>query len=316
MKTISIIIPAYNEEKNIRPIYDALQKVFKSVSGQYLFELVFINDGSLDNTIGELEKLSAIDERVKYLDFSRNFGKEVATTAGINTCQGDACIMIDSDLQHPVELIPDFIAQWEKGFDVVVGIRNKNKSDSFFKIIGSGIFYKIINEIAEIEIIPNATDFRLLDRIVIEEFKKFKEKERMTRALIDWLGFRRTYIYFNANDRLHGTASYSFWKLFKLALNSFISLSLFPLKLAGYLGTTITLFSGLAGAYILIGKYFLHTQFASTFSDSENLAIMIVFLVGIILMSLGLMALYIANIHGEVISRPLYVVRKKHPRDF
>jgi dolichol-phosphate mannosyltransferase len=310
MKLISIIIPAYNEEKNIKPIYDALQGIIKSCSRDYIFEILFVNDGSLDNTIGEIEKLCKIDQSIEYLDFSRNFGKEIATTAGINMCKGDACIMIDSDLQHPVELIPDFIAQWEKGFDVVVGIRNSNKSDSFLKKIGSKFFYKIINKIAEIEIVPNSTDFRLLDRIVIEEFKKFKEAERMTRALIDWLGFRRTYIYFDANPRLNGTASYSFWKLLKLALNSFISLSLFPLKIAGYLGVTITLFSGMAGLYILIGKYFLRASFASTFSDSENLAILLVFLVGIILMSVGLLALYVANIHGEVIRRPLFIIRR------
>jgi dolichol-phosphate mannosyltransferase len=146
---------------------------------------------------------------------------------------------------------------------------------------------------------------------VVEQFNRFTESNRMTRALIDWLGFRRAYINFDANERIHGTASYSFWKLFKLALNSFISLSLLPLKIAGNLGIAITFISGIAGVYILLGKYFFHTPFASTFSDSENLAILLLFLVGIILISIGLMALYIANIHGEVINRPMYVVRKK-----
>ena len=311
MKLISIIIPAYNEEKNIRPVYQALKKVFRSLHDRYRFEIMFVNDGSRDRTINEIEKLSREDADVKYIDFSRNFGKEIATTAGIEGCQGAACIMIDSDMQHPVELIPEFLAKWEEGFEVVVGIRNKSKSDSLVKKIGSKYFYMIINKIADIEVVPNSTDFRLLDRVVIDEFKRFTETSRMTRALIDWLGFKRSYIYFDANERLHGTASYNFWKLMRLAINSFISLSLFPLKLAGYLGITITLISGIAGAYILIGKYFLHTRFASTFSDSENLAIMIVFLVGIILMSVGLIALYVANIHGEVIKRPLYVVRRK-----
>ena len=179
------------------------------------------------------------------------------------------------------------------------------------KKIGSAAFYKIINKITEVEVVPNATDFRLLDIAVVSEFNRFTETNRMTRALIDWLGFRRAYIYFEANERVHGDASYSFWKLFKLAINSFVSLSLLPLKLAGNLGLVITLFSGCAGLYILLGKYFFRTSFASTFSDAENLAILLVFLVGIILMSIGLMALYIANIHGEVIERPMYVIRKK-----
>jgi dolichol-phosphate mannosyltransferase len=219
--------------------------------------------------------------------------------------------MVDADLQHPVVLIPEFIKKWEQGFEVVVGVRKKSRSDGWVKKVGSKIFYKIINKISEVKIVQNATDFRLLDKIVIEQFNRFTETNRMTRALIDWLGFKRDYIYFEADKRANGNASYSFWKLFKLALNSFVSLSLLPLKLAGNLGIGITLVSGVAGFYILLGKYVFHTHFASTFSDAENLAILILFLVGIILMSIGLMALYIANIHSEVIHRPMYVVRKK-----
>jgi dolichol-phosphate mannosyltransferase len=219
--------------------------------------------------------------------------------------------MIDADLQHPINLVPDFIGKWEDGAEVVIGIRNKNKSVGMMKRIGSSFFYKIINKISDVEVVPNATDYRLLDRVVIDQFNRFTETNRMTRALIDWLGFKRVYINFEANERIHGTASYSFWKLMKLAMNSFVSLSLLPLKLAGYLGILITSISGLAGFYILLGKYFLRTPFASTFSDSENLAILLVFFVGIILMSIGLLALYIANIHGEVINRPMYIVRKR-----
>lgn len=311
MKKISIVIPAHNEEKNVSLIFSKLKDVFSNCADKYEFEIIFINDGSDDGTLGEIEKIANTEENVKYIDFSRNFGKEIATTAGLNNCQGDACIMIDCDLQHPVELIPEFIAKWEAGAEVVVGIRNKNKSDGLFKRMGSVFFYRIINGITEIEVVPNATDYRLLDRIVIDEFNRFTEASRMTRALIDWLGFRRAYINFDANERIYGQPSYSFWKLFKLAMDSFISLSLLPLKLAGNLGIVIILISGFAGFYILLGKYFFHTPFASTFSDSENLAILLLFLVGIILISIGLLALYIANIHGEVINRPMYVVRKK-----
>ncbi len=311
MKTISIIIPAHNEEKNIPLVHQELQKVFQVCPKDYLFDILFVNDGSNDGTLREIEKIANSDENVHYLDFSRNFGKELATTAALNNCTSDACIMLDADLQHPIELIPEFIQKWEAGAEVVVGVRNKNKSTGIIKKIGSNVFYKIINKIAEVKIIPNATDFRLLDKVVITEFNRFNEKNRMTRALIDWLGFRRDYIHFDANERMNGDASYSTWKLFKLALNSFISLSLLPLKIAGNLGILITLISGIAGFYILLGKYFFRWHFASTFSDSENLAILILFLVGTVLMSIGLMALYIANIHGEVINRPMYVIRKK-----
>lgn len=311
MKLISVIIPSYNEEKNIIPVSDKIREVFSSLAGKYSYEIIFINDGSRDDTQKEIEELAVDDDKIKYITFSRNFGKEIATTAGINNCRGNACVMIDADLQHPAELIPAFLEKWEDGSDVVVGVRKKNKSDSAIKTACSKIFYKILNRIAEVEVTPNATDFRLIDRMVIDEFNRFTETGRMTRALIDWLGFKRSYIYFDANDRLHGTATYSFWMLVKLALNSFVSLSLLPLRLAGYFGMFITLVSGILGFYILLGKYFFGFRFASTFSDAENLAIFIVFLVGIILISIGLLALYVANIHREVIRRPMYVVRNK-----
>ncbi|MDO8241047.1 MAG: glycosyltransferase family 2 protein [Candidatus Moranbacteria bacterium] len=311
MKTISIIIPAHNEAKNIHPLYEKLEKIFQTLSDKYAHEIIFINDGSTDETGSEIEKLVIEDSAVQYIDFSRNFGKEVATTAGLNNCSGDACIMIDADLQHPAELIPKFLEKWEQGFEVVVGVRKKSKNISLLKALGSKLFYKILNTIVEEPVMPNSTDFRLLDRVVIDEFNRFTETNRMTRGLIDWLGFRRAYIHFEANERLHGDASYSFWKLSKLALNSFVSLSFVPLKLAGYLGLLTTLLSGLSGLYVLIGKYILHWEFASTFSDSESLAILIIFLVGILLISIGLISLYIANIHIEVIKRPMYVVRKK-----
>ncbi len=311
MKLISIIIPAYNEEKNIPLVYAELKKIFQGFADKYTFEVFFVNDGSKDGTMKEIEKLAQNNADVKYIDFSRNFGKEIATTAGLNNCNGDACMMIDADLQHPVELIPEFIKKWEDGAEVVVGVRKKNKSNGIIKKVGSALFYAISNKIVNVELTPNATDFRLLDRMVIDEFNRFTERGRITRGLIDWLGFKREYIYFNAKKRIHGEAGYSYWKLFRLAMSSFISLSLLPMKLVGYSGFFITLFSGCAGLYILIGKYFLRTKFASTFSDAENLAIFIVFLVGIILMSVGLVAVYISNIQREVINRPIYVMRKK-----
>lgn len=310
MKLITIIIPAYNEEKNIALIYGELKKVYEVLKDKYIFETFFVNDGSRDGTFSEIEKLSVPDQNIKYIDFSRNFGKEIALTAALNNCQGDACIMIDADLQHPVELIPEFIKRWEKGFEVVIGIRKKNKNVNWLKKLGSRIFYRLISRITAVEVIPNATDFRLLDRKVINEFNRFTETNRMTRALIDWLGFKRDFIYFDAKKRVNGDVSYSFWKLFKLALNGFVSLSFLPLKLAGSLGIVITFISGVAGFYILLGKYFFHTRFASTFSDSENLAILILFLVGIVLISIGLMAIYIASIHSEVIKRPIYIMSK------
>jgi polyisoprenyl-phosphate glycosyltransferase len=309
-KIISIVVPIYNEEKNINLFYQALVKAL-ALALDFDFEIIFVNDGSADQSSSVIEQLAQTDSRIKYFEFSRNFGKEIATTAGLNNAQGEAAIMIDADLQHPPALIPELIAKWQNGAEVVIGVRKTNKGEGLVKKIGSKLFYEIINRISDVKIVPQATDFRLLDRVVLDEFNRFTENNRMTRALIAWLGFKREYVYFNANERLDGAAKYGFLKLFKLAVSSFISMSLLPLKLAGYLGVLIVFVSGMFGLYILIGGYIFHFTNPYNFSGPAQLAILIVFLVGIILMSLGLIALYIANIHGEVVHRPLYVIRKR-----
>lgn len=305
-KLISIIVPVFNEEKNVPLCYEKMRMLFDVLP--YAFEIIFINDGSSDKSNLALEKISARDARLRVIEFSRNFGKEVAVTAGINHCLGTACIILDADLQHPIEKIPEFIEKWEGGAEVVVGVREKNRGEGLVKKIGSYFFYKIINRISDMEIVTRATDFRLLDRIVIDEFNRLTEKNRMTRALIDWLGFRRDYVRFEANERIHGAPSYGFWKLTHLAFSSVISFSLFPLKLAGYLGIIITLGSGLLGIFVMFDRY-VSKEFG--FSGSAILAVVILFLIGIVLICLGFIALYIANIHAEVTNRPMYIIRKK-----
>lgn len=314
MKLISIIVPIYNEEKNIHLLVERLKKVLESLQG-YAWEIILVNDGSSDNSQGEMEKFSAVEPRIKVIEFARNFGKEIATTAGIHRCKGDACVILDADLQHPPELIPEFVKKWEGGAEVIIGVRKRDKGEGVIKKVGSWLFYKIINKIAETKLIPNSCDYRLLDRAVIDEFNRFTEKNRITRALIDWLGFRRDYVYFNTHERVHGKAGYSFKKLFKLAFTSFISLSLFPLRFAGYLGIFIMLISGALGLFILIEKYILHDPLNLYISGTSTLAVILLFLVGIILSCLGLIALYIANIHHEVINRPMYVIRSRNNFD-
>ena len=311
-RLISIIIPVYNEEENIRPLYDKIVEVGEGIRGEYGLEIIFVNDGSTDSGQQAITELSAADERVKYVELSRNFGKEVALTAGINHCRGEACIMIDGDLQHPVELIPEFIRKWEDGAETVIGIREETAGGSMMRRTGSSLFYKIINRIASVNIIPGATDFRLIDRIIIDEFNKFTERNRISRGLMDWLGFKREYIHFKARERVQGEPGYSFFKLLRLAMNSFVSLSLFPLKIAGYLGLLITTISGIMGLFIFIENFILKDPMELNFSGPAMLAVFIMFLVGMVLSCLGLMALYIAAIHGEVVNRPLYVVRKKN----
>ncbi|OGY41233.1 MAG: hypothetical protein A2Y82_01835 [Candidatus Buchananbacteria bacterium RBG_13_36_9] len=306
---ISYLIPVYNEEKNISLLYDNLKKTIGGLDFDH--EIIFVNDGSQDNSNQELTNISQQDEKVKIIEFSRNFGKEIALTAGLHHCQGDACILLDADLQHPPELIPQFLDKWQNGAEIVIGIRDNNNQETFIKKSGSYFFYKIINKISETQIIPNSTDYRLLDQAVILEFCRFTERNRIFRGLIDWLGFQRDYVYFSAPKRINGQPRYSLLKLFKLALSSIVSLSLLPLKIAGYLGILITFTAGLMGVFVLAEKYILNDPWHMNFSGPAILAVITLFLVGVILSCLGLIALYIAHIHCEVINRPIYVIRKK-----
>ncbi len=306
---ISVIIPLRNEAGNLKALQSALDKATEGLP--YHFEYLYIDDGSTDNSASILGSLQKANPSVRLIQLARNFGKEIATTAGLHAAKGEAAIMIDADLQHPPELIPEFIKRWEAGDDVVIG---KQKPDaayaSFTKRLSARWFYKIMNRISNTEVTPHATDFRLLDRAVIDEFNKFTERSRLTRGLIDWLGFSRSYIEFTPARRLHGERSYSYRQLVRLAANSIISLSFFPLRIAGYLGALIVLVSTPLILFIMGNRIFFGNSMK--FTGSATLAAMLLFLIGIVLICQGLMALYVANIYGEVQNRPLYV--EKRPR--
>lgn len=306
-KKISLVIPVFNEKENLDLLYEKISQVLTREN----FEIIFVNDGSTDGSMEKLQEIIKLNNNFKIINFSRNFGKEIAITAGINHCQGDACIIMDADLQHPPELIPEFLQKWQAGVEVVVGVREKNQGEGLIKRVGSFFFYKIMSLIGDTKMISRSTDFRLLDKKVIKAFNKFTEQNRISRGLIDWLGFKNDYIYFVANPRNSGKPAYNIFKLIRLALSTFISHSLFPLKLAGYLGIIITFFSGIFGLFIIIEKYILGDPLGLYFSGPAMLAIMILFLIGIVLICLGLVALYIANINTEVINRPLYIIREK-----
>ena len=307
-KLITIIVPAFNEEQNLPLLVTEILHVFSTIP--YHLELLIVNDGSTDNTLSVASTLATKHPAVvKVINFSRNFGKEAGTTAGYHAATGDAVMAIDADLQHPPVLIPQFLKMWESGTDVVIGVRDNNASDSVIKRLGSKLYYKIINSISETPIVPRATDFRLLDRHVVNELNKLTEHNRMTRGLIDWLGFRRDYIYFTAPDRIHGEAAYSFWKLVKLAAESFISHSLLPLRLAGYVGVIIMILSGTLAVVMILDRYI--DRLGLNFSGPAILANVILFLVGIVLIMLGLLSYYIGHIYHDTQNRPLYIVRNR-----
>lgn len=308
LKKIAIVIPVYREARTIPALYQRLELVTSPLI-KYKWEYIFVNDGSPDDSFETLVSLATIDSKIKVLDLSRNFGKEIALTAGVHeSIQCDAVICIDADLQHPPELIPKLVSAWEKGAEVVVTIRTSTDREPLFRRWGSALFYWLINKASSFEMTPKATDFRLYDQKVILAFERATERERLFRGIMDWMGFRRVIVEFQANAREHGKAGYTYAKLWSLAINSITSFSLWPLRLTGYLGVLIVGISGLLLLWML-GNYLLTNKAIYT-----PLAIVVVantFLIGIVLMAVGLVALYIGTIHTEVINRPLYLVREK-----
>lgn len=312
-KTISIVIPIYNEAPNVTPLYKTLTSILRSLPHQ--FELIFVDDGSSDDSVKKLRQVAKKDKRAKVIELARNFGKEIAVTAGLHKAKGDAAIIMDADLQHPPELLPQFVKEWEKGADVVVGVKRYSKDESWFKKVSSSGFYTLLGKVTSATITPHASDFRLINRKVIDTFKTFTERNRITRGLIDWAGFDRRYIYFEAPPRLHGEAGYSYRKLFGLAMNSFTAYSMLPLKIASWLGWIILVTSSLLGAFVVVEKYILGDPMQLEIRGTAILAILLLFLVGVVLICLGFVALYIARIHEEVINRPLYVVKNEENAD-
>lgn len=311
-KLVSIILPAHNEESNIFYIYNELKKILDNLEWlkyRYDYEIIFVNDWSKDSTWVEITKLGLSDDVVKWINFSRNFGKEIALTAGIEKSKWDCVVTLDCDWQHPVEQLPLFLKTWEDWYDIVYNKRPQIKWASILKRFSSWLFYYVFNKISDFKLEPSTTDYRLLDRKIVRVFLKLEERNRIYRWLIDWLGFNKKALIFDAKERVNWSAvSYNYIKLMKLATDSITSFSLFPLKIVWYLGLSITIFSWMllvlmiADRLIWFGLYF------------TNLAIVTVintFLIWIVLMSLWLIALYIANIHEEVRWRPLYIIKEK-----
>lgn len=308
---ISIIVPVYNEASNIPLLHD---EIVKNVSGlPYSFEFVFVDDGSHDNSAEAIHQLAdkQKDEQLQLIELSRNFGKEAAVSAGLQAAKGDAAIILDADLQHPPKLIRNFIHKWRTGAEVVVGVKNYGKSEGWLKRMSSDLFYNLLRPISETEITPHAADYRLLDRRVINAFSEMHEHNRLTRGLIDWLGFRRDYVHFEVSPRASGERSYTFRKLLTLAINSFTAYSLLPLRVASYIGYFILALTIPGGLFLAIDIYLFKDPLGLHVTSLGMLAVLILFLIGVVLVCMGFIALYIAHIHAEVINRPLYVIRDK-----
>ena len=302
---LSVVVPAYNESEGIELFHkEHLLPALKKIDIPY--EVIYVNDGSRDDTLAKLTRL-AKSKSVKVVNLSRNFGKELATTAGIFQAIGDAVIILDADGQHPPTLIKDFLKKWKAGAQVVVGVRKANEKEGFIKRYGSKMFYRLFNGASGAQIVPRSTDYRLIDRVVVEEFKKMRDRNRITRGLIDWLGFKREYIHFSSPARLAGEASYKTSQLVKLAMNSFLSLSVKPLITLIWIGVVVTFISLLVGIVLII-QAVIGDPLSLHVTGSGYLSVFIAFLVGIILIAQGVVALYVSHIHEQSQDRPLFII--------
>ena len=302
--TYSIVVPVFNEEEVLGEFYKRLVSVMDSVQESY--EIIFVNDGSKDRSLEIMKELHSKDKNVKIINFSRNFGHQIAITAGMDYSLGKAVMIIDADLQDPPELITEFIRKWKEGFEVVYGTREKRDGESIFKKITSSIFYRILEKITEIKIPVDAGDFRLIDIKVVNSLKEIREKSRFMRGLTTWTGFNQIGVLYKREKRFAGHTKYSLKKMLKFALDAVFSFSNFPLKIAGFFGFLVASLSFLYLVYILVLKMFTNVLIEGW----ASLIAVVLFLGGVQLICLGIIGEYIGRISEEVKRRPLYIIKE------
>lgn len=304
---LSIIVPFFNEQENLSWHHEKMAKYLATLPLDC--EFVYINDGSSDESLSIVKKIAKKDSNVRFISFSRNFGKEAATTAGLAKAKGDAAVIIDADGQHPIELVGTFVEEWKNGYATVIGIRTEDGESNLMKKVGSHAFYFILRLLGSDNSSQHGlTDFRLIDRKIIDEYNRLSEHNRIARNLLDWLGFSRKLIPFEAAERHAGAASYSLKKLTKLAIDGVVKHSTRPLKFIGIIGLIISTITAILGVFIIVEQYILGDPMNLYITGSAQLAIFLSFMVGIVLFCQGLLALYIENVYYETQNRPLYVI--------
>ena len=300
--TISVVAPAYNEEANVELFYTKMREVLESLTTSW--EIICVNDGSKDTTLEKLLALHKKDARLKVINLSRNFGKEVALTAGLDHASGDAIVPIDIDLQDPPELIEDMIRLWKEGYDVVYATRIKRDGESFVKKFTANMFYRLIAKISHIDIPRDTGDYRLIDKRVLRELKQLRETHRFMKGLFSWVGYKQVSLPYHRHARHAGESTFNYWKLWNFAIEGITSFSIAPLKIALYLGVVVSLFAFIY-SLIIIGKTIIY---GADVPGYPSMMVTILFLGGVQLITIGIIGEYIGRIYNEVKQRPLYIV--------
>ena len=307
MKKISILIPAYNEEAVLDPLLARLANLADKQK-KYNFEFLFVNDGSKDATLELLKKYADKDERISYVSFSRNFGKEIAMIAGLDHVTGDATVIIDADLQDPPELIPNMIDLWEEGYDDVYAKRKDRKGESWLKKFTSKMYYRTLQKVTHVPIQEDTGDFRLLDRRVVDALIEFRESERNTKAMFSWVGFNKKEILYSRDERAAGETKWNYFKLVNLAVDGITSFTTAPLRISTVLGAIVSVAAFIYLLFVVI-KTIL---FGTDSTGYPSMMAVILFLGGVQLLSLGIIGEYVGRIFNETKRRPLYIVQEYH----
>lgn len=309
---ISVVVPVYFEEKTLDVFYARMKGALRGLEPHFRHEIIFVNDGSTDNSLAIMRGFADKDPAVRLINFSRNFGHQMAITAGTDHTSGDAVVVIDSDLQDPPEVVPEMVRKWQEGYQVVYGVRSKRKGESFLKLLTAKLFYRTVNSLSDIELPLDSGDFRLMDRVVVDALGGIREENRYIRGLVTWLGFRQYGLTYERESRYAGTTKFSYGKMMKFAFDGITSFSDKPLRVAGKMGMLVTLCSFLFMIWLIVSKL---VNPASSIQGWTSLLVLILFLGGVQLISIGVLGEYIGRIYRETKARPLYVVADRHGFD-
>lgn len=307
MKKISVVIPMYYEQEVAQICYERVKEVLLELT-EYTYEIIFVNDGSKDNTLPILEKIAEKDEKVKVISFSRNFGHQAAVTAGLKEVSGDAIIIMDADLQDPPELIPDMLTLWEKGNEVIYGKRKTRKGESRFKLLSAKAFYSMLNALSDVEIPKDTGDFRLVDRKVVDVINQMPEHNKFLRGLFSWVGFKQIPYEYERQERTAGKTKYPLKKMLRLASDGIISFSTKPLKIVGTLGMATIGISIIILIYSLLSYIFQWNQITPGWT---SIMVAITLFSGVQLLSIWIIGEYIQRIYDDTKKRPEYIIQKK-----
>ena len=303
MKKITIIVPSYNEEEALPYLYERLNSMMNNLN-QYEFEVLFVNDGSKDNTLELIKEMRNKDSRISYVNFSRNFGKETAMIAGLDYATGDAVIFIDADLQDPPELIPELIKYWEEGYDDVYARRSSRKGETFLKKFTSKMYYKVLQSLTRVEIQKDTGDFRLLDRRCVNALKKMRETQRCSKSMFSWIGYKKKEVMYDRDPRVAGTTKWNYKKLVDLAIDGITAFTTSPLRISTFLSIPTFL------AFVIYLIYIILKCITNNcgVQGYQTIILLNLFFFGVIILLIGIIGEYLGRIFNETKNRPLYFV--------